>query len=366
MTSNKTKGRVLCAAVGLLMPLLATSVASADASAPAKTEAEKVDDNERVRALFHNGETAFEAGRYEEARGAFLDAWSVRQTYDVASSLAQVELKLHRYRDAAEHLDYCLRHFAPSESAKILERVQKGFAAAKSHVGAVKVTSNREGAEIFVDSVRVGTAPLPAVVFVEPGKRRIAARVNGESSEQFVNAEAGKDYVAELTLQAGLVLPFETDGPPAGALPPPVPGVVSGGAEPPPATDQSRSVQPRTIALWSGVGVTAVAAGVGLIFALKGSSANSDAKDHAQTLPPGSCPSPENATSCAALEDSLSDRESANKIANISFVVAGVAAVATATMFFVWPRRRAETARHVQIVPIATRDAGGLIINASF
>ncbi|HKO53853.1 MAG TPA: hypothetical protein VJV79_39370, partial [Polyangiaceae bacterium] len=117
---------------------------------------------------------------------------------------------------------------------------------------------------------------------------------------------------------------------------------------------------------WSGVGVTAVALGIGVGFALKGAAADNRAEEARGTYPPGTCPSLDSSSPCNEIDEALSDRESANKIANVSFIVAGVAAVATATMFFVWPRRHNGTAGHVQIVPIATRDTGGLMVNASF
>src|SRR4051812_47809567 len=80
-------------------PLLGAAIAHAAPPTPTKSTADASDDNAKVRSLFRRAAAASEAGKYEEARDLLLDAWTIRQTYDVASSLAQVEIQLKHYRD---------------------------------------------------------------------------------------------------------------------------------------------------------------------------------------------------------------------------------------------------------------------------
>src|SRR4029078_1788111 len=73
-------------------------------------------DRAHARELLQQGIAAIESGSFESARQTLLEAWKLQRSYDVAGALGQAELELKRNRDAAEHLDYSIRDFPPSES----------------------------------------------------------------------------------------------------------------------------------------------------------------------------------------------------------------------------------------------------------
>ncbi|HEY3253450.1 MAG TPA: hypothetical protein VGJ91_05860, partial [Polyangiaceae bacterium] len=129
--------RVAAVMVVALTPLLVTAICKASPANTAKANTDASDDNTRLRSLFRKAAAASQEGKYEEARQLLLDAWTIRQTYDVASSLAQVEIQLKHYRDAAEHLEFCLRNFAPVESEQTLDQAKKAFADVKTRVAGV-------------------------------------------------------------------------------------------------------------------------------------------------------------------------------------------------------------------------------------
>ena len=341
MTSNKKRIRVLCGTLAVLVPVLTTGVAAAEPSTRPSNEATTPDDNARVRGLFHDGEVAYQTGKYEEARQLFLEAWSVRPTYDVASSLAQVELKLQRFRDAAEHLQYCLEHFAPSESATILEHVQKALADAKTRVAMVRVSSNRDGAEVFVDSIRVGVAPVESALFVDPGKRHVSARFNGQSTEEFVNAEAGKEYAAALTFG-------DETGKPATTVIAPVPPAGSNAVAAP--TAQPRSYVPAMVT--ASVGGVALATGVVLIL----EAAHKDTRWHNQLSElPGTNQCAAQNPNAAACDEISSLAKDAKTFRALSITGFGVAAVAGLATYFLWPRRSDKIALGLRVMVLPGR-----------
>jgi hypothetical protein len=311
-----------CATVFAALVFIAPALVKAEG---AKTDA-PADDNDRVRSLFRRGAAAFQAGKLEEARQLLLEAWAVRQTYDVASSLAQIELELKRYADAAQHLDFCIRNFAPVESEQTLQQIRKAFADVKTRVGAINVSPNPGGAEIFVDNVRVGTSPLPATLFVEPGSHKLAAHLGGASAEQIVNAEAGKGYTVELKLSEGAQSPAPSIAP-----------VSSGIEAQPPAsagtTSQARDYTPAIIT--GSVGAAALITGI--VFVFEAAHKDSQRDDQLARLAGSNRCGAQTpyASTCAQVSSLDSD---ARTFRTLSFVGFGAAAVAGVATYFLWPR----------------------------
>src|SRR4051812_13044301 len=66
-----------------------------------------------VKELMHTGVAAYRKKDFEAARTAFAKAWKLKPHSDIAAALADVEMKLGRYRDAAGHWDYYLNYHPP-------------------------------------------------------------------------------------------------------------------------------------------------------------------------------------------------------------------------------------------------------------
>jgi len=340
---------------------LSCSLFSASASAQTN-QAERA-------AAYQHGRDAMAAGDWRGAQKIFSDLWTKNHTYDVALNLGQVELNLEMYRDAAEHLSYGLRYLPAKEKPELEGKASRGLKFARQRVGALQI-SVETGATVLVDGTEVGTAPLDGDVFVTPGEHFLTARVpNRSPAQETVTAKAGE------TLSVALVFsgPALVASSPASAPTPEAPPVASGlespqNPNPPPlpaSTDSS--VEPRTIALWSGVGVTVVASGIGTVFALKASSASADAKNArdqlAQQSGSNACVSGNSA--CAAVEGAFNKRNDNNRAANVSFVVAGVAAAGTVAMYFLWPRSQSKQ-DSFHFVPAVAPGAASLNLLGSF
>lgn len=189
-----------------LAAVFACAVPSICRADPSQTSnAAATDENTRLQALFRKGVTAYEAGKDNEAVKILSEAWAIRQTYDIAGALAQTEISLKHYRDAAEHLDFGLKHFVPGDSEQTLQQMRTAFAEVKTHVATLKISVDRVGAEVLVDARSVGVAPLSGSAFAEPGAHTIEARLAGDKVSQVLSVESGHEYPVSLRLGAASV-----------------------------------------------------------------------------------------------------------------------------------------------------------------
>ncbi len=284
------------------------ATATAESAEPATT------DYARARALYRRASRSFEEGRYSDARRLLLAAWALRQSYDVAASLGDTEVKLGMFADAAEHLSFSLRNFPPLENELALAKVRRQLDVAREQVAAVHVTVDA-GASISVDQRPVGTSPLEGAVFVTPGRHVIEARKGSAIATREVAFQAARESSVSLEL-----------GPASQAVPEDAPA--------------ARSVVPLIV----GGAVVAVGLTTGIAFRL---SANAD-DDHANgirsRLGQGACAgSAGSSADCAALRNDVDGASRSQALSTTGFVVAGVAAVATPVWWLLTPRTKRST-----------------------
>jgi len=318
-------------------------------------DAPSADDNTRVRALFRKGVAAFTSGKNDEAAKILREAWSIRKTYDVAAALAQAELSLKDYREAAEHLDFCLSHFAPIESEQTLQQIKGAFADVKTHVAALKITVDHEGAEVHVDDRNLGASPLEASAFVDPGVHTLVARLGGDQVTQTVQADAGKEY--PVTMKFGAAKAVQ-----AGAR------VTPPGSQAANTTDGERSTVP--VIVGGAVFVVGVASAIG--FKVAAGSEGDKVSTFAEKNGLSGCGNGTAlATDCAAQHDAAKSKDRDNNLALVSVLVAGTAAIAVPVYWF-WPRQSAAnaSARKSQLLvggaPNPHGDGGSVWLSGNF
>ena len=158
------------------------------------------------------------------------------------------------------------------------------LANARPQVAALAIKVNVEKAEVFVDGKSVGFAPLVDGLFVEPGTRKIEARLPGyEAATEMVEAMKNGSIEVALTLRKPIPLP-----PPSDAAPLRLP----------------QKDGPKTGLLVVG-GVTAGTALVaGVVFTVMSNGKSSDADSLASSLKGLGAPRPcqSNADACAAID----------------------------------------------------------------
>jgi hypothetical protein len=298
MAPRPWNGRTTAFAL-LLGIALAPAVASAQSASGGSSQVTAAD-LAHADALYREGNSAYDAGETKLAYEKYAEAFRIKQSFDVAGNLGNVELALGKMRAAAEHLAYSFRQFPANGDQKALALTASGLAEARKHVGELHFKITPEGADVAVDGNAVGRAPFADPVFVDPGTRTIQVSYEGYALQVLpldIAAGASRDLV--ITLERPR-------------------------AEPMPA-----AAAPRWPLIVGGVlAVGGIAVGVGFTVAANGKS--SHANDLRAALPDSSaCARPAAPALCGDLLGSLKSVDSFTTGAVIGFAVGGAAAVAT-------------------------------------
>ncbi len=206
---------------------------------------------EVARQRYQEGVKAFDAGRYEDARAAFFQAYALKRTPAILLNIGLSELKSNHSEDAGNHFQQFLRE-APAATPEQKTTAQNGITEAKKKAGVIVVSVDAVGADLSIDGLTVGKSPMLDPMFVKPGKHTVFAAFQGRSAASVVEVKAGGTVMANLSTAAGgAAPPAPVPGPvpgPApgpGPVPGPVPGPAPGPAQPPPyQPPQPGPVQP--------------------------------------------------------------------------------------------------------------------------
>lgn len=150
------------------------------------------------------GKAAAHFSQWAKALEAYQVAWAIKRDWQLAANLGRAELTLHKYRDAAEHLSYVLREAPPSlatEAPAEWNDLRQMLRKARAKVGALIIIVEQPGAEVLVNGLIVGEAPLSALVFVDPGEVTVEARAKGFAlGSVLIKAVAGREQGVSLAL----------------------------------------------------------------------------------------------------------------------------------------------------------------------
>jgi hypothetical protein len=246
---------------------LVVALASATASTPAFAQTSEDSVIKAARARFDEGVAFYDKGQYENARVAFLQAYALRKHPAVLVNLAQCDLRSGRAVEAAK---YFQQYLVESTWLSTTQRsdAEKGLAEARNRIGRLEVSAP-EGTEIEVDGDRVGTAPLPEAVNVEPGSHT----VKSSSDSRTVTVGAGQVEPVRLSAPTPAVV---APSPPA-EEPTPVRAPSSPSTETKPAAVASEAETnapglfspPRSTApVWIGVGIGIAGGATAILFAV--------------------------------------------------------------------------------------------------
>jgi tetratricopeptide (TPR) repeat protein len=297
-------------------------------------------DVERSEQHFKKGTRAFESEKYSEAYASMRTAWDLAPTYRTAAGLGQVELHLGQFRDAAEHLSYCLRHYPVDGDPAVRAHVEQGLLQAREHVAALRVRVNVEGADVAVDGSAAGKSPLDGLLFVEPGSHTVTASRDGKLAKATVEGHVRATEEVELAVLLATEVPVA-------ALTAPPPGEAPNDS----GTASSTGLPPSSWALIVGGSLTAISLGTSVAFYVKGSNAGDEADALASLIPDCTNPSGRLAAACYAANEKYDERNDANRIGLISAIGAGVFAAATAVTFFVM--RSSERSQAAAAAPLS-------------
>jgi hypothetical protein len=322
----------------VLLALLAGTVRSARAKEPAPFVAADRAASDRADELTKQALALAKADRWKEAEPVIREAWSLKQSYDIAGNLGIIENHLSEWPDAAEHLRYALRTFPANGKPEQKKLLELTLANALPHVAAVKIVANVDKADVLVDGRSVGVTPLAESVFVGPGRRGVEVKRQGYvDAMQDVDAPQGGSVEVALTLHA--------EAPPLSR--PPLGVVIAAGV----------------------LGAGGIAAGAGLTVAANSNAA--DAATRRSTLggAGNACagnPAGMVVTNCTALHNDGAKQTSLSNGAVGAFVAGGVLA-AVGVGLGVWTltgRKDAgkRSAWSLKVAPTAGMGEGGVVV----
>jgi hypothetical protein len=341
--------------------LLVGAVASSSAFATGVVNAARLSSrSEQAHEFFARAQAAFASRDFEQARGLFLQAWSIQQSPTIALGLGQTEAELRRYRDCAEHLDIALRALPTTVSESERTLAKKNLAEAKAQVAVVQATTNRPGAEIRVDGRVVGIAPLSGPLYLDPGSHDISAQLDSNSITRPVIVSAGQEYALNLPL----ISQNRNLGPRRNRSN---------------ALDSDSEAQNATIGRTSSrnaipvlVGGALFAAGftTAIVFRLNSDSQFDKAQSLRNQLTGTNCiGTAAKSDACAALAAAAESGDRSRNLSTVGFAVAGVALAGTLAYWF-WPSsgEKATTSALscIHIGPSLSDHGSGLVMSGTY
>ncbi len=218
---------LLSALCPLLIASLATTGAHAQSDPVTKLAREK----------FLEGNDLYDAGKYEEARAAFLQAYALKRHPAVLLNLGLSELKTNHVVEGGNHLQQFKREYAQAKPAQ-KKSADDGIAEAQQRTGFAIIIVDTDGARVTIDKNELGTSPLLDPVFLKPGRHTAAATAGGVTRQISFDAKRGSATGVQLNFRsAPSVAPVPTapaipTAPPTAAPTYPPPGPL--GPPPPP------------------------------------------------------------------------------------------------------------------------------------
>ena len=291
----------------IVLALLTRSVAFAQSAPEEPNSTARQEAAER----FERGVELFREQAFRAALVEFQRAYDLAADYRLLYNLARARHQLQDYLGAAQDYESFLTQGGsevPPERRAVVEDL---LSALRSRVGRLSISVNRQGADVFVDDVKIGVAPLAQLVAANVGRHRVSARSSdGAVSAAFVDIAGGD--IADVRIELEDVRAASTTAPITG----------------PAASDRPWSIT-RKVALagWMAGGVL-LAASVGTgVYSLKATAKYSE-----RLATVGS--------TRAALEE---QRAKADRFSLATDVLIGVGAAAAVTGTILWllsPERR--------------------------
>jgi tetratricopeptide (TPR) repeat protein len=203
--------------------------------------AESHDSVESARAHFKLGVDFYRERNFRAALIEFQRAYADMPHYKLLYNLGQASLELQEYAGAIDYFTAYLREGGDEVTPERRAEVEQSIRFLESRIARVTISSNRDGAEIYVDDTLVGRVPLAEPVRVGAGRHKFTAvRQGSPPVERMVDVAANE--------QREVRLEFEERRAPALASAPQVTEIVR--------TDGSN-----TAAIWAGMATAMLGAG---------------------------------------------------------------------------------------------------------
>ena len=316
-----TQAQAPAAPAGQPQPSAAPSVAPPP---PPPTEAQRA----TARTAYARGQAAFDAGRYEEARAAFQEAYAAVPNPIVLVTLAECDLRLGRFDEALSGFERYLKDRPAAPDRVQVEQKVKDLLATPS---ILVLTSTPSGASVKVDGVVQTGQVTPLELPLARGPHDVELSLDGHLPiAEKIDVRIGSRHELHVGLQ-----PAPPPPPPVAAAPPPKP------LPPPPPPPEDL-----TAALWitSIVGAAGLVTGTVLGLMVMSERTDFDENPTAKTADRG---------------------ERMALFADVAFGVGAMALVTGAVLYLTKDEPAPSSGSAApesafRVTPLATRDGGGL------
>jgi hypothetical protein len=389
------KLRLGALAIAAVLALPTLMPAGSWLAAPAAHAQDPVTDIARQR--YKEGVSAFDAGKFEDARVAFLQAYALKRHPAVLLNLGLSELKSNHATEGGNHLTQFLRE-STDATPEQRATAQAGIEDAKRRSAYLMISVDAPNADVSVDGTLIGKSPLADPYFVEPGTRTVVATLGTKNATFAAQPKRGVPTNVSLSVNGGTPPPLApVPGPSPGELPPPDGPLVPQNPPPPPPPAKSDEEHEsfvhwygRKPLAWVGTGLTVAGLGVGIAFSVLAGSASSSAEDaesairdqQAEEGVDGAPCGPRDSTGsqdvdgfqgpCSALRQSLDDYDADVAIAGVGWVAFGVGLAGTVTYImvdYVGGGRKMPKDGKIEppiLVPVISPEYGGAAFRTTF
>lgn len=132
--------------------------------------------------LLRKGSALRAEGRDADALKVFEEADAARPTPTSKAQIGLAEQALGAWVRAEAHLEQALAAEADPWIARNRQALEGALSTVRQHLGSLEILGATEGAEVFVDGLKVGTMPSAKPFRVEIGKRQLELRREGFNS----------------------------------------------------------------------------------------------------------------------------------------------------------------------------------------
>lgn len=160
----------------LVCCLLASSLALATGAASAQPAPAPSDTKDSGRSHFSNGVALYREGDFRGALIEFRRAYELDHNYRALFNIGQASFEVKDYAGALRSFEKYLKDGGAEIDAERRAQVEGDIRKLSARVARVTIKTNVPGADVFVDDVLIGRAPLPGPVLVSAGRRKITVQ----------------------------------------------------------------------------------------------------------------------------------------------------------------------------------------------
>lgn len=256
-----SKHLILVAPICLAFGIHSRPALAAPDNTVSKDSASDGDPNRERREWMNKGNAEYVQRHWEAARDWYLKSWDVKHHYTIAANLADVEMKMGHYAEAAGYLKYILAN-VPENQVEKRKSAEELLSECRDHLTAVRVATDVTDATVLVDGRDVGQTPLREDLLLAPGKHVISVTKPGYGNQT-------KELSAEGS-QVNVTLTFEKPAP--SVVSPSPPSMASAES----VTTASNGGSSYRIGSYVSFGIGVAGVGVGTYLFLRAHSTQSD------------------------------------------------------------------------------------------